>query len=139
MLCALSINKRNSLNKPECPFVLYLCLILTVLWKSYVFTILRYLLLFPWGKFNCVLFIALGINTHSLLRHFLQGSLSLRRWERMLWCVEGGYIKVQPCTAGNRIGPLNSRGRQSLPDLTDPSGQVSPSQAYKFLPKPLEE
>lgn len=122
MLCALSINKWNSLNKSKCPFVLYLRLILTVLWKSYVFTILKYLLFFPWGKFNCVLFIALGINTHSLLRNFLQGLLNTRCWERIPWCVEGGYIKVQPCTAGNKLGSpdnrrcLNSRIHGSHPD-----------------------
>ena len=110
MLCALSINQWNSLNKPECPFVFYLCLKLTVLWKSYVFTTLKYLLLFPWVKFNCVLFIALGINTHSLLRNFLQGWLNTRRWVRMPWCVEGAFIKVQPCTAGDTVGPPNSGG-----------------------------
>ena len=127
MLCALSINKRNSLNKPECPFVLYLCLILTVLWKSYIFTILKYLLLFPWGKFNCILFIALGINTHSLLRNFLQGLLNMRRGERMPWCVEGGYSKVQPCIVGNKTGPPDSRGCINSRAPRIPSRQAFPS------------
>lgn len=132
MLCALSINKWNSPNKPECPFVLRFCLILTVLWKSYVFTILKYLLLFPRVKFNCVLFIALGINTHSLLRNFLQGLLNTRRWERTPRRVEGGYIKVQPCTAGDKLGPPNSGG-QSPPGSHGPHPRrVSPSQTYQW-------
>lgn len=39
--------KLSSLGKLGCAFVLYLCLILTVLWESYIFTILKYLFLSP--------------------------------------------------------------------------------------------
>lgn len=108
MLCARGINKRDSLNKPECPFVLYLCPRVTVLWKSYVFTIPKYLLLFPRVKFNCVLFMALGINTHSLLKNFLQGLSNTRRWERTPWRVEGGY---------DQSPALHGRGQTGTPEF----------------------
>ena len=40
-------NELSSLGKPGRTFVLYLCLTLTVLWETYVFTILKYLFLSP--------------------------------------------------------------------------------------------
>lgn len=45
-MCAYA-NETSSLGKPGCTFVLYLCLILTVLWESYIFMILKYLFLSP--------------------------------------------------------------------------------------------
>lgn len=51
----------------------------------------------PCVKCNCVLFIALGINTHSSLRNFLQGLSNSRGW-----CLEGGRVQVQLRRAGSK-------------------------------------
>lgn len=45
-MCAYA-NETSSLGKLGCTFVLYLCLILTVLWESYIFMTLKYLFLSP--------------------------------------------------------------------------------------------
>lgn len=92
-------------RRTGCTFVRCLCLVRTVFWKSYVFTILKYLFL-PHVIGECVVFIALSVNTHSSSKHFLQSLLDTRGW-----CVEGGCAKAEAEMAGQNVTP---RSRASV-------------------------